>query len=126
MSLEHGESFISVNADLITIKVKGAFNREGIIKGAQELKLVVNSFQQKKFKLLFDYLEMEGATPDAYDEINQCNVWLNTKNMVAKAVLINSPINSSLLQTRLPATKLQNIKRFDEKSHAISWLALQQ
>lgn len=125
MNLVHGECFISVDSDIIVVKVVGAFNREGIIKSVDELKSVIESFRQKKFKILFDYLEAEGATPGAFDEINTCNLWLNTQNMAAKALVINSPANITILEKRTPARKSQNAKNFDNRSSAINWLKSQ-
>ena len=125
MSLEHGKSIISVDDDIITVTVIGMFNKEGLIRTIEELKSVIESFHQNKFKTLFDYLKAEGATPDAYDEINKCNNWLNTQNMVAKALVINSSVNLNILEVRTPARKSQNTKNLDNITSAINWLKLQ-
>lgn len=125
VELEHGKSYISVNTDIITIKAVGAFNIEGMIKTIEELKSVITSFNQTKFKLLFDYLEVEGGTPDALDKANELNTWLNGQNMVAKATVIKSSIHLAILQSRTPAINIQNTKSFDDKESAMNWLESQ-
>ncbi|NQZ21499.1 MAG: hypothetical protein HRT53_05520 [Colwellia sp.] len=125
MNIPHGECFISVDEDIICIKSVGAFNLEGIIKANQDVEVVVRSFGQKRFKLLIDYSEIEGATPEAYDKLNECNIWLNSQNMIAKAVVIHSAVNLTLLGIRAPARNLQNDKNFENKVTAMEWLKLQ-
>ncbi len=103
----------------------GAFNIEGVDKVIEELTLAIERFDQKEFKLFFDYLQTEGGTPEAFEKINECNIWLNSQNMVAKAVLIKSSINFAILESRTPARKNQNSKRFEDKASAIAWLKSQ-
>lgn len=125
MSENHGKSFISVDGNIITIKVIGAFNSEGSAKLIEELKVVIESFYQKQFKLLFDYTSAEGGTPEVFEKINECNIWLNSQNMVAKALVINSDVILTILESRTPARESQHSKNFDNKADAINWLTLQ-
>lgn len=125
MATKHGESFISIDGDIITVKAIGAFNLEGIVKVITELELIIDNFCQKEFKLLFDYLQTDGGTPEVFEKINECNVWINSQNMVAKALIINSPTNLAILESRTPARKSQNTKQFNDKASAIAWLKLQ-
>ena len=122
MSIEHGKCSVSVDGDIITVKAVGAFNSEGIVKAIKELESVIESFGQKEFKLLFDYSETEGGTPDVFDKINECNLWLNNQNMIAKAIVINSPTNLEILESRTPARSAQNSRNFDNKASAVYWL----
>lgn len=125
MSAEHGQYTISVDEDIITVKAVGAFNQEGIVTVIEELKLVIERLSSDNFKLLFDYTETEGGTPEVFDKINECNIWLNSQNLVAKALVINSPTNLAILESRTPARNAQNAKNFDNKTNAINWLQLQ-
>ena len=125
IELEHGKNSISVDDNIITVKSVGVYNIEGIVKAIEELKVVIESFSHKEFKLLFDYTETEGGTPEVFEQINECNIWLNSQNMVAKALVINSAMHLSILESRTPARKLQKTKNFDNKASAISWLKLQ-
>mgnify|MGYP000343419141 CR=1 FL=1 len=125
MNVEHGESFVTLEVDIITVKTQGAFNREGIIKAFDQLKLIIESNNLSSFKVLLDYSDSEGGTPAAYDEVNRCNLWLNTQNMTAKATVMTSPMYQSILESRTPASKTQNAKLFTDKQSAISWLKSQ-
>jgi len=122
---EHGKSYISVDNEIITVKAVGAFNIEGIIKTINELKVVIESFHEKEFKLLFDYCQIEGGTPEVFEKINECNIWLNSQNMIAKAVVINSTMHLTILESRTPARKVHNTKNFDDRKTAINWLQAQ-
>ena len=125
MTKAHGKSSISIDGDIITVTSIGSFNVEGIVQVIDELTLIIEDLNNKEFKLLFDYLQTEGGTPEVFEKINECNIWLNSQNMVAKAVLIHSPINMDLLESRTPARQSQNSKQFDEKANAIAWLKSQ-
>ena len=46
MAIEHGKNSISVDGDLIIVKSVGAYNKEGIVKAIEELKVVIESFSQ--------------------------------------------------------------------------------
>ncbi|MEH6385099.1 MAG: hypothetical protein V7780_10865 [Colwellia sp.] len=125
MNQEHGKNIISVEGDIIISKIIGAFNVEGVNKSITDLKTVVDSFCQNKFKLLIDYIDAEGATPEVYEKINECNIWLNSQNMVAKALVPNSNVALSILESRTPARSSLNERIFDDKASAMSWLKSQ-
>ncbi|MBA6262734.1 hypothetical protein [Colwellia sp. Bg11-12] len=125
MNQEHGKNIISVEGDIIISKIIGAFNVEGVNKSITDLKTVVDSFCQNKFKLLIDYIDAEGATPEVYEKINECNIWLNSQNMVAKALVTNSNVALSILESRTPARSSLNERIFDDKASAMSWLKSQ-
>jgi hypothetical protein len=125
MNTAHGESVISVTGNVITVKVKGVFNKEGVCELNDELRLIISSYNVDGFKMLFNYLEVEGATPDAYDQIDNFNVWLNNQNMIAKAVVIISPAVLNILNSRAPARKSKNMNSFSSTIKAIQWLDTQ-
>jgi hypothetical protein len=125
MNQEHGKNIISVEGDIIISKIIGPFNVEGVNKSITDLKTVVDSFCQNKFKLLIDYIDAEGATPEVYEKINECNIWLNSQNMVAKALVTNSNVALSILESRTPARSSLNESAFNDKANAIIWLKSQ-
>lgn len=122
MNKEHGQYFISIDNDIIFIKAVGAFNVEGVIEAIRDTKQFIESQKLQCFKLLVDYLDLEGLTPDAFDKLNELNLWLNEQNMVAKAVVIDSPVILDIFGQRSPARKLHLDKNFDNKTQAIKWL----
>jgi hypothetical protein len=121
----HGTATILVDGDIITVTPSGSFNEEGITKVIADLTSVIESFDQKSFKLLFDYTQTQGGTPEVYEKINDCNVWLNTQRLNAKAIIINSRINLAILERRTPARHAQNTQCFEDKVSALTWLKLQ-
>jgi len=125
MTIPHGHCFISVDDDIIDIKCVGAFNSEGITNATQDVESIIQSFGQKRFKLLLDYTEIEGATPGAFDKLNEFNDWLNSQNLLVKAVVIDSDAFISMLEIRASSRNLHNDKNFDNKCTAIEWLKLQ-
>jgi hypothetical protein len=125
MPRQHGNSIITVEGEIIIIKVIGCFNIEGITESIQHLKSTIKSFYQRQFKLLLNYLEVEGGTPEVFEIINQFNIWLNTQNIVAKAIVTDSLINLAILKKRAPASQTNNSKVFKNQSNAFNWLRSQ-
>lgn len=125
MPRQHGNSIITVEGEIIIIKVIGCFNIEGITESIQHLKSTIKSFYQRQFKLLLNYLEAEGGTPEVFEIINQFNIWLNTQNIVAKAIVTDSLINLAILKKRAPASQTNNSKVFKNQSNAFNWLRSQ-
>jgi hypothetical protein len=122
---EHGKNIISVEGDIIISKVIGAFNAEGIDKSIADLKVAVDSFCQSEFKLLVNYIDTEGGTPEVYEKINEFNIWLNSKNMVAKALVSNSNVALSIRESRTPTVISLNERVFDDEANAMNWLKSQ-
>ena len=109
MTLEHGESFITIDHNIIILKAKGSFNKYGISKLYKKLSLILNDFHEDGFKLLFDLIDVEGGTPEAYEVVNTFNIWLNDKNLVAKALVTNSPLIKPFLSRGLLPESLKTL-----------------
>ena len=122
---EHGKNIISVEGDIIISKIIGAFNIEGVEKSISDMKATVNSFRQKEFKLLVDYIDTEGGSPEVYEKIDECNIWLNDQSMVAKAIVTESIVAFNILQRRTPARSSLNEKVFSDRESAMIWLKSQ-
>lgn len=121
----HGEHSIVINGNIIVLKLIGAFNEYGVFKLIQNIKEVIKRFNGKIFSILVDYLEFLGGTPEAYEELEKYNKWLNNQNMAAKAMVIKSSATLGIINSLLPSIKKQNIKEIDNKSEAIEWLKSQ-
>jgi hypothetical protein len=125
MNTEHGKCLIAIDGNIIKSKTIGSFNIEGLDKAIESLKLAIDSFCQKDFKLLIDYTEAEGGTPEVYIKINEFNVWLNKQNIIAKAIVTPSSVMAEILMVRTPARKLLNEKVFSAEANALTWLKSQ-
>ena len=122
MITAHGTSTVTVKENLITATIEGSFNLEGIVAYHNKIKPIIDSLQGREFKLLVNFLGAEGATPEALDEANRFNAWLNNKNLVAKALIINSPVLLEIFLSRAPNQHSQNIMSFSTLDEAHVWL----
>jgi hypothetical protein len=122
MVIAHGTSTVTLKDNLITATIEGSFNLEGIISYHNKIKPIIDDLQGREFKLLVNFLGAEGATPEALDEANRFNAWLNNKNLVAKALIINSPVLLEIFLSRVPNQNSQNIMSFRTSDEAHVWL----
>ena len=122
MPNSHGTFSLRQENNIIFITLIGSFNEYGLSELAHNLKNRVIALSGERFAILINDTEMEGGTPEAYEELNELNIWLNTKNMVAKAVVVKYEMTLDIIKSRAPALKTQNIKTFHLESQAFSWL----
>lgn len=122
MPNSHGTFYLRQEDSIVFITLIGPFNEYGLRELAHNLKSRVIALEGKAFAILVNDTEMEGATPEAYEELNELNVWLNTQKMVAKAVVIKYDLTIDIIKSRAPALKPQNIKTFHTEEKAVEWL----
>mgnify|MGYP000423825364 CR=1 FL=1 len=129
MSLEHGTYLITVKDNIIVIKLSGPFNDFGAIALLSEVKKTIKGFNHNNFSILDNFLELEGATPEAmYEamyEANEFNKWLINQNLVAKAIVIRSIALKELDKKLIPSQENLNIKFFENEEEAMHWLKTQ-
>ena len=63
-----------------------------------------------------------GGTPEAYKELEDYNKWLNSQNLLAKAMVINSMITLDIINMYSPSRGEQKSETFDNETDAIAWL----
>lgn len=120
--MEHGIFHIAHQPSFLLIKLTGSFNQEGSLAFTKAIKAAIAEFDPSSFALLYDITEFEGATPDAYEEIESLNIWLNAQKLIAKAMVIKSRIQISIVNFLSPARKFQNTQHFYHHSDAQIWL----
>jgi len=125
MNLNHGDFSIEVVGSIIAVELNGAFNEYGVRAFIAEVKSIIVRLSGKPFSILMKNLSLLGATPQAFEELNVYNTWLNTQNLIAKAVVHNSTALFEISKCWVPSTNIQNIKDFDNEFHAIRWLEQQ-
>jgi hypothetical protein len=125
MGTMHGEYDIDVNAAIIYINVRGAFNDIGAQVLAKELFGVIESFKGAPFSMLVNLLEFVGGTPEVFDESDEFNRWLNGKNLQAKALVFTSPTLIAIEKSRVQSKAEQNICYFENQVDALSWISEQ-
>jgi hypothetical protein len=121
MAPAHGQFAISINDNIVKIKFIGCFNDYGIKGAFSELRKVIENFNGKKFLLISNYCEVDGATPEAFDEIVKNNQWMSQRNIVAKAIIITSETIKSIGLSRVPQGDI-NTEFFKCEKQATQWL----
>ncbi len=122
MTVAHGEHTIDIQGDIILLKLIGSFNEMGAAKFTKGMKDAILSLKGAPFAILVDDLEVIGGTPEAYAELELYNQWLNTQNMRAKAMVIDSPVTLAIIEKYAPSRAKQNISIFNNRDDAILWL----
>lgn len=121
----HGEFDIEVTHSIIKITVLGAFNDIGAKALAVELKNTVIAFDNAAFVIMWDMLGFDGGTPEVFAESEEFNHWLNSKNMIAKALIFTSPPLIAIDKMLVKSKAKQNIRYFENESDASEWLCEQ-
>lgn len=122
MFIGHGKHQVSIQGDIICIKLIGAFNEYDFQAISAKVKAQVSALDGRAFCMLIDHSELLGATPEAYQELDKLNTWLNEQNMRAKAIVINLSTVLDTIKSRTPAISTQNIKVFECVNSARQWL----
>ena len=89
---------------------------------AIELKNIVIAFEHAPFVIMANLLEFDGGTPEVFAESEEFNAWLNSKNMVAKALIFTSPALIAIEQALVRSKAKQNIQYFKTELEALKWL----
>ena len=118
----HGDNQVSNQDNIISITLRGSCNEYDFQDIGPTVKQAVVQCNGKKFCILVNDLEFIGATPEAYHEFQVLNQWLNTQQLIAKAIVIKSVSVLATIKAQVPAINDQNLKVFDVEEDAIIWL----
>lgn len=119
----HGAYEIQKDGYIIAATLHGAFNEYAVEKYAEDLKEIINPFNNDSFAMLIDIREYAGATPDALVIVDDLNKWLSAKGLLAKAYVTKSPVLLDLILINTPSISNVLIARFNEIEHAKEWLS---
>ena len=125
MEIKHGKIDISVEGQIVIARYIGLFNREGVQAELERLKTIITQLPEGPFAMLVDDLKLEGGTPDAYDEVEAFNRWLQDYPMIAKATVVESTVKLKILEARIPSRQQQNSRAFMSMEDAQAWLLAQ-
>ncbi|MFA3792281.1 hypothetical protein AB6T38_14295 [Aliiglaciecola sp. SL4] len=121
MKTPYGSYNLTIDGNIAHMRFVGMFNAATTKLLLKEVKIQIEQFGDKPFLILGDLLELEGATPEAYSIINDLNVWINKRNMIAKALLIENKIIAQIARHRIESLKFQNIRYFTNNDEALAW-----
>jgi len=119
---QHGEVEFAVEGNIIIATAIGSFNEGGALHYTGGLRKLINDFNNAPFAILVNNLRMEGATPEAFQILEQHNQWLNSQKLVAKAFVVKTSITTGIVKAHSPSLNQQVIADFTEQSAALSWL----
>ena len=118
----HGELDMKLDKNIILVTLVGPFNDMGVSSWTKELRAQIEKFTGNRFFILMDNRNYGGFTAEASAISNEFNLWLNDQPMVAKAIVQPSPVAIKMNLKSIPALAKQNIKYFDNKDDALTWL----
>lgn len=118
----HGTTEVLLDPPLIRVRAAGRFNLAGCKRFCEKVGAAVREMGESPFGMLIDNLDFEGGTPDAYAELDRFNAWLNTRPMVAKAMVVRSDVLLSIMDQLAPSRRQQNIQGFGTLAEGERWL----
>lgn len=118
----HGQTEVTTQDALIRVLARGRFNLDGCRRFIELVGQAVEQQGDRPFVMLIDNLQFEGGTPEAYRELDVFNAWLNTRPLVAKAMLLRSEMLSQIMNRLAPSRRQQNIREFADEDSAMAWL----
>jgi hypothetical protein len=121
----HGTYSLTHKDHIIEVTLTGAFNEYGVIDWTNAVKEIIASFNGEKFCILMDLTNALGGTPEAFEQSNLYNSWLNSQNMVAKAVVFKNKVMEDIERVMVSAKRFQHMKNFNDITEARVWLVEQ-
>lgn len=122
MGTPHGLVDVATQGNVIIVKAKGSFNREGISLFVSTITPQIKAFGNQPFSILMDDVCLEGGTPAAYQELDEYNNWLNSMPLKAKAIVLKSNVIKSMIVANIPSLQQQEIVFFSDREIALDWL----
>lgn len=121
--LQHGSFDIACKDKTIIVKCMGAWNIETVQEFIPIYKKYVLAFDGQPWACLLDLTQWELATPEAWELIDELNVWGNANNQRYEAVICSISFQQIFVeQSHLVMPNVE--KKFcDDLAQAQQWLA---
>lgn len=120
--LKHGTFSYDVQDSVIIFKLSGDFNEYGIQACLDAEKEVIESFGGKQCSMLIDCREATGATPEAYQAIDDFYRQIRYDNLSAIALVYANNLMARIEERGIPQMKNHRAKAFLDWQSALSWL----
>ncbi|GAB2705115.1 STAS/SEC14 domain-containing protein [Aliiglaciecola aliphaticivorans] len=111
-----------VEDNIVYQTFRGMFSGHTAATYLSETKKMINQFDGKPFAMLIDISDMLGLTPEGYEMIDKFNHWVNSQNLVAKAIVVSNDVIGKIVSERVPELKKQNVRYFHDLHDAIEWV----
>ncbi len=121
--IPHGEIKLTTQGGIIIARYVGQFNLQGLQIGVDNIRAIIDQFNNEPFAMLIDDLDLIGGTPEAYAELERFNQWLGTQKLIAKATVIDSSVKLKIIDSLVCSRATQNHQAFSDVPTALSWLS---
>jgi len=119
----HGYSTVEYDKQIIRAQFVGSFNLEGVQEYISKVKKIVKQHHQEKLMLLVDIQKFDGATPEAYTEMDAYNAWCNAQQcIVAKALVTKQRPVQAITRNYAPSYKEKQVQFFETIDETKLWL----
>lgn len=122
MTLAHGEHRVLIDNNIIRVVMSGAFNEFTIMDVSAQINKAIESLAPQPFCILNDVRNVEGGTPEGFEESNQFNLWLESQKMIAKAIVTHSIAFREINESRVREHSTQLVQYFTTTEEAEVWL----
>ena len=115
---KHGNMFFSWEKDLLTIEIKGGFNKEGMEFWFSEIKKYFKNNGFKVWRRLEIWDEEAMVIPEAIEVGKLIYDWLDDNGCTLTAVVIKNNLQEKIIKERFKS----HVKIFRNKEKAREWL----
>lgn len=122
MKLEHGQSEIVIEGQIIHVRLIGAFNDFGANEYIRKVKQAILSFENSAIVMLIDDRALDGGTPESYQLIDEYNQWCKTQNILGKAIVTTNIPSANIIQSNAKSYLSQDVRFFNNIPDALQWL----
>jgi hypothetical protein len=112
---------IHVKDAVIKLSMFGSFNLDIARTITKKIRVIIESLNNQPFYILVDLSTIEGGTPDGFEQGRKFNLWLDSQNLKAKAIICHSPLFRSISESRVRSSDIQLIKYFNNEADALRW-----
>jgi len=123
--LEHGSYSIEHHGDFIIVDATGPFNEQSVIKYKNELEIIIQRLNGRKWKQIIIMNDMSIFTPEAERELRETLKLRKNHGLIFSAVVCGSKLYNGLIRGQLSRCYLSldiAHKFFNDLEEAKQWL----
>ena len=120
--MQHGYHTVEIRGDVIIVSLIGDFNEPSIMDYIEDVENLIIEMQGKPTYMIVNDFELNGITPEGYQQLEVHNQWLLTQNLLAKAIVSDRTIQDHLDFKWAPTLKKLNSRHFTDMQSAEEWV----
>lgn len=119
---EHGTFEMESCGQVIIVKVFGGWNYETTLRWCTEYKTLIAPLKSSPWARLMDLTLWELMTPDAWERVDEVNIWANENNQAYDVVICPLSIQKQLLERAHQVLTNVELVFCDNIQEAEEWL----